>query len=369
MNFIPIYKPYLKKYKKSAIDAIESEWISNHGRYVTLANDKLKDILKVKYSILMANGTCATICLFASLKYKYPDIKTIYIPNNVYVACYNSALFCYSESSLKILKINSDTWNQRIDKEYLLSLEKDSAILVVHNLGNIVDVDYIKSIRPDLIILEDNCEGIFGKYSSGKFSSSSENILCSAVSFYGNKSITTGEGGAFFTNDEEIYKYIQGYYSQGMSEKKFIHNIQAYNFRMTNVEAAFLYDQLNDIDHILELKNKIFKNYEILFEPLIKKNKITLQVKEKESLKATWIFAIRIPGKSYIEINKYLSENGIDSRPFFYPVNYHNHLKNIKFEDENSILLSDEIVMLPSYPELTYEEQQYIVKIISNYLE
>ena len=67
-SMLPIYKPYLNKYKQSVIDAIESEWISNHGVYIELSTNLLKNILNVKYCILMNNGTSATHCLFKSLK-------------------------------------------------------------------------------------------------------------------------------------------------------------------------------------------------------------------------------------------------------------------------------------------------------------
>ena len=66
---IPIYKPFLKNYKKSAMKAIENGWISNHGINIKLASEKLNEILNVKYSILMNNGTAATHCLYIALKY------------------------------------------------------------------------------------------------------------------------------------------------------------------------------------------------------------------------------------------------------------------------------------------------------------
>jgi dTDP-4-amino-4,6-dideoxygalactose transaminase len=74
---IPIYKPFLEKYKESAKEAIESEWISNHGMYVDLASKLLCDILGVKYCILMNNGTSSTHCLYKALKYKFAKINII----------------------------------------------------------------------------------------------------------------------------------------------------------------------------------------------------------------------------------------------------------------------------------------------------
>jgi perosamine synthetase len=372
MDLIPCYKPYLSKYKTSPIDAINSEWISNHGKYIELATNKFKEVLGAKHVILMANGTVATHCLFMSIRYKYPNISKIYVPNNVYVAVYNCALMEYDIENLEILKINDRTWNMEEDEEYLLSLEPNSAIVIVHNLGGILDVDRIKQIRPDIVLVEDNCEGLFGKY-NGKYTGTSDNILCSSVSFYGNKTITTGEGGAFITNNDEVYQYIKLVYSQGMSSKRFIHDIHAYNYRMTNVQAAFLYEQLNDLECILNLKKRIFNNYEKLLQNELQEGSIAIQSITSNCEKANWIFAIHFlnNNKSIDEINDYFIGNCIDIRPFFYPYYEHKHLKHIMNNTNDksiSEMLNKNIIMLPSYPELTFKQQDYIVSKIKIFI-
>ena len=376
MNFIPCYKPYLSKYKTSPIDAINSEWISNHGKYIELSTNKFKEVLGAKHVILMANGTVATHCLFLSIRFKYPTISKIYVPNNVYVAVYNCALMEYNIENLEILKISDRTWNMEEDEEYLLSLEPNSAIVIVHNLGGILDVDRIKQIRPDIVLVEDNCEGLFGTY-NGKYTGTSDSILCSSVSFYGNKTITTGEGGAFITNNNDIYEYIKSVFSQGMSSKRFIHNVHAYNYRMTNVQAAFLYEQLNDIECILNLKKRVFDNYEKLLQNELQDGTIALQSINSNCEKANWIFAIHLlnNNKSIDEINDYFIGNCIDIRPFFYPYYEHKHLKQIMNNTNNNSIserLNKNIIMLPSYPELTFQQQEYIVskiKILLNLID
>lgn len=239
-KFISIYEPDIKNYKTSAISAIEDGWISNHGKFVELATKKLKEIVDSKYVILMANGTCATHCLFLSLKYKYPTITKIYVPNNCYVAAWNCALMKYNIEQLQVMNIDINTWNIDTHEEYIMSLDKNSAVLIVHNLGNIVNVPRLKRLRPDIIFIEDNCEGMFGMYENW-FSGMSSTSLCSSCSFYGNKTITTGEDGAFFINDNDIYNHISKVYSQGMSDTKYLHNKHTYNYRMTNIEAALSY--------------------------------------------------------------------------------------------------------------------------------
>jgi perosamine synthetase len=364
---IPIYKPYISKYKSSAIDAINSEWISNHGKYINLASDKLKSILRNKYCILMNNGTSATHCLFKALKFKYPNITKIYVPNNVFVAPWNCCLLEYPEIIMEVMKTDCDTLNIDVSEEYIKTLEPNSAVCIVHNLGNIINVPRLQRLRPDLIFIEDNCEGLFGKYEE-KYSGTSS--LCSAVSFYGNKTITTGEGGAFFTDDENIFKYINSIYSHGMTTKRYIHDKVATNFRMTNVQAGFLYDQLNDIEHILYLKNKVFENYNTLLQPLIKANKVQLIKTEENTEHSKWMFSIIIPSKQFEEIEEFMKINNIDVRPIFYDINEHLHLKNINsYGDTTNITnITKHSLMLPSFPEITEDEQIYIVNKIQEFI-
>lgn len=364
---IPIYIPYLKKYTKSAINAIESNWISNYGINVKNAEEKLKKLLNVKYCILMNNGTSATHSLFIVLKYKYPDIKKIYVPNNVFIAAWNCALMEYNKEQLEVMKINSETLNIETNEEYIKSLEKDSCVLIVHNLGNIVNVPRLKRLRPDLIFVEDNCEGLFGKYEN-EYSGCSKSSLCSAVSFYANKSLTTGEGGAFFTNNEDVYEYMKSTYSHGMTKERYIHDRLAYNYRMTNIQAGFLYDQLNDIGHILSLKQQVFNNYDNFFKQQLLSRKIIKIKKEKNTINSNWMYCIIIDNLKFKDFENYMNEKLIQIRPFFYDIRKHKHLKDIKCDYQECDVIKKGI-MLPSYPGLELEKQEYISNCIKEYIK
>ena len=290
---INIYNSDIKRYGTSAIEAIQSGWVSNHGSYIELAKTKIESLYSIRHAILMANGTCATHCLFLALKYKYPNINKIYVPNNVYVAAWNAALMVYKTEQLHVMKIDINTWNIQTSEEYINTLDLNSAVLIVHNIGNIVNVPRLKRLRPDLVFVEDNCEGFTGKYEN-IYSGTSEGALCSCASFYGNKIITSGEGGAFMTQHSDIYEYINRVYSQGMSNVRYLHDIHAYNYRMTNVEAALLYEQLNDIENIMNNKKRVFDNYTKLLTPLVNNGMISLFKPEDETVRANWMFAIRI---------------------------------------------------------------------------
>jgi len=380
MERINIYNPNIAAYTKSAIDAIESGWISNHGKYIGLSTEKLKEIMKCKHAILMANGTCATHCLFIALKHAHPTIVKIYVPNNAYVAAWNAALMEYSECKLSVMRMDASTWNICTDEDYIATLDPNAAMLVVHNVGNVINVPRLKRLRPDIVFVEDNCEGFLGKYGDpvhgdtqtqgqNQYSGTSAATLCSSVSFYGNKIITTGEGGAFMTNDDAVYDHISKVYSQGMSAKRYVHEVHAYNYRMTNVQAAFLYDQLSDLDAIIAQKTNVFDTYVALLNEydLIRSGRVRLFAKEAGTQPTHWIFALRIVGnpKTVDETAAFFDAAGIDVRPFFYPIHAHAHLSGLHcINDAVSVRLNQEIIMVPSSPDMTLDEQRRVIETV-----
>jgi perosamine synthetase len=194
---IPIYKPFLNERNlKYAHKSIDSGWISSHGEFLDLSKNKLKEILNTKYLILTSNGTTATHLLAIALKFKHPNIKKIIVPNNVYTAAWNCFMY---DKNYELIPIDSDlnTWN--FDENQISEkIDDETAILVVHNIGNVVNVPKLKRKFPNTVILEDNCEGFLGKYES-KYTGTES--FASSISFFGNKTITSGEGGAFITND------------------------------------------------------------------------------------------------------------------------------------------------------------------------
>ena len=159
-----------------------------------------------------------------------------------------------------------------------------------------------------------------------------------------------------------------------MSNERYIHNILGTNYRMTNIQAALLYDQLNDINHILELKMKIFQYYDVLFNKLIisnKNNKIRFLITEDNTKQSNWMYTIIIKDINYSDFEKYMTEKNIQIRPIFYDIHRHEHLKNITkmSHQEFTNTITQNGVMLPSYPELTKTEQDYIILCIEEYLK
>lgn len=356
---IPIYSPHFNEENlKYAHDAINSGWVSSHGEYLDIVKDELKSLISCKKIILTNNGTTATHLMSIALKYKYPNITKIIVPNNVYVAAWNSFLY---DKNYELIPIDSDldTWNIDINK-ISDKIDENTAILVVHNIGNVVNVLDLKRRFPNTVILEDNCEGFLGKYEN-KYTSTES--FASSISFFGNKTLTSGEGGAFITNDDDVFEYINCIKNQGQSSIKFIHSHLGYNYRMTNIQAAILYGQLKDFEFIKTNKIRIFNRYKKILS-----NKIVTQKISENTEHSNWMFGLRFinidtESKKNLEINLY--QNGIETRPMFYSINNHRHLKNITSINTNSDILQKECLILPSYPDLKNGQVDFIIEKIS----
>jgi perosamine synthetase len=222
--------------------------------------------------------------------------------------------------------------------------EEGDAIMAVHNLGNIMSLNSI-----ECPVIEDSCETLFGK-------TKQKQSLCASLSFFGNKNMTSGEGGAVLTEDEDIFKFLTKLKGQGQTSRRYIHDELGYNYRMTNIQAALLLGQLEEWDNIYGGKQVLFMKYNEAFKD--HPNIIPQQAVYDHS---RWMYAVRILGsKSYEDNKRFFDAHGVDTRPMFYSFKHHKHLDFLHNMGAktyaNAERLHKEIVMLPSYPELKNEE-------------
>lgn len=353
---IPVYSPRI--FTESAIQALNSGWISSQGEYIQRTCDKLSEVLKIPYVVLMNNGTSATHMLIKALNYKYPTLNKIYVPNHVFVAVWNSVLYDFAKECMEVLETDPKTLNMRTDEDYIQNLQRNSAVMIVHNIGNIINVPRLKRLRPDLIFVEDNCEGLFGIY-EGVYSGTSPSSLCSSASFFANKTITSGEGGAFFTHDKDLYTFIYNTIHHGLSDRRYVFGMLGYNYRMTNIEAALLYDQLVHLDGIRMDKKHVFDEYTRQLG-----DSVVLPVCEHETISSQWMFVCGLRNVDYSDFEKHMRTQGVDTRPFFYDIQVHQHLADIP-----RIPLVDDVTyfMLPSYPDLTQEQIDSVCRAVLTY--
>jgi len=364
---IPIYKPYFTQKSLSyAHEAIDSTWISSHGKFLSLTEEKLKEITHSKYVILTNNGTAATHLVACALKYKHPSIDTLLVPSNVYVAAWNM-FDSNPKYHFYVADSNIDTWNfdwkTEIFGKFLNHELIKPAILVVHNIGNIINVPEMKKLYPNAIVVEDNCEGFLGSYNKMLSGTAS---LCYSISFFGNKTLTSGEGGAFCTDDEEVYNEMNRVRAHGITSEKFVFNGLGYNYRMTNIEAALLYGQIEVMEEILYKKEEIFS----LYKKELEHDSIFFQKAEENVINPNWMLGVRfdLSPEKMDKLKLHLQYNDIETRPMFPPINYHFQFKNSgNFPIAQKIYESS--LILPSFPDLTQSEVKYICKTIKQFLK
>lgn len=368
---IPVYKPFLPPGSlKYAHDALDSTWLSSQGKYLLMVTEKLQELLSMPYVLPVNNGTSACHLMAKSLSRicKVSEgKKKIIVPNNVYVAAWNAFLF---DKDYTLIPVDAclDTWNVSI-KKLTATIEAfpEADVLIVHNIGNVINVPDLQQKFPNTHFVEDNCEGFMGAYNNQLTGTAS---FASAISFFGNKNITSGEGGAIITKDEATYDFVKCVYGQGQSSKRFVHSELGYNYRMTNVQAAILCGQLELLPEIIEKKCDVFKLYRGAFKD---REDIKIQEVAPGTDPANWMFGVRIPGSpGYEPAEAYFKASGIEIRPMFYNIFDHAHLKNHTdvwgTDCANAITLNKECFIIPSYPELSLLDQDRIIRTVNQYI-
>ncbi len=354
----PVYRPFVPALSRQyATEAIQSGWISWRGKYAPVVEKKLSEILGAEYVLLTSSGTMAMNLVARCLRH-FKGAKRILVPNSVFVAAWNS--FVREHYDMCVMGVDPRTWNADLPPD-----ADADAILIVHNVGNVMNVPRLKKNFPKLVFVEDACEAFFGNYEGYPAGSAS---FCSAMSFFANKSITSGEGGAFITNDKDVADFARKVRGQGQGSKLYHHEILGSNYRMTNVQAAILLGQLESMNQIKEEKARVFDAYK---EGLDSEEGIQVQEVEPGTSHANWIFAAKFVGNpSYERAKDYFTQFSIDTRPMFVPISKHPYLRHLAPSDESiAHLLSREVVMFPSYPELPTKDIWFICDKIRSYVK
>jgi perosamine synthetase len=333
----PVYTPDIAPYTGSLHKAIADGWISSQGEFLAKAREEATRLLGTPYVVLVNNGTSATHLLYKAIKIRHPSVDTLYVPDYVFVAVWNCALYEYRPEQLVVLPTDPVTLNPVFPETF----KPNSALVVVHNLGTVVNVPELQRKHPDLVIVEDCCEAFLETYEGRPTGTAA---LCAAVSFFGNKVFTTGEGGLWYTHDKELFETIHRMCHHGMTSERYVYDVLGYNYRMTNLQAALLYAQLQDSERILARKRAVRDRYRELLPWCF--------------TSGLWMTALRIPGATTSVLAEQLGRYGIDTRPMFYPLHTHRHLREIPAE--STPIRHEELLMLPSSPGLTRVDQVLI---------
>lgn len=314
---IPVNRPIIaKKAFNYVTDCLKTGWVSSSGRYVTLFEEKFAKFLGVRYALTTTSGTTALHLALATLRIG-PDDEVI-LPTLTMGACPMSIL--YTGAKPVLVDSDPETYNLNPEKIEEKITKKTKAVMVVHLYGHPAEMDQILKIakKYKLIVVEDAAEAHGATY-KGKKTGNFGKI--NAFSFYANKIITTGEGGMVVTNSKKLYERAKALKDLAHSPKKrFLHTELAFNYRLTNLQAALGLAQLEEVKKYLKIKRQMADFYQ---EKLKNINGLILP-KEKRGVKSVyWMYAVLVEKAFPLTKNqlvKKLAENGIETRDFFIPV-------------------------------------------------
>ncbi|RZS72203.1 perosamine synthetase [Pseudobacter ginsenosidimutans] len=362
---IPIMQPSLSGNEvKYVTDCVQTGWISSQGSYVKQFEKMFAEYCGVPYALACSNGTTALHLALASLGIGPGD--EVIVPDYTFAASINAIL--YTGATPVLVDIDRTSWTIDIDSVKTAITDKTKAIMPVHIYGHVCDMDALTKLAAinNIQIVEDCAESLgsfYRKQASGVFGA------VGAFSFFGNKTITTGEGGMLIFKDKETYERASVLRDHGMSKtKRYWHDHVGYNYRMTNLQAAIGVAQMERIEEILQLKRNIAKTYNKAFSHF---EGLQLHGEKSETINSYWLYTMIVNpgfGVTRNEMIERLSKNGIEGRPAFYPLHEMPVYAKEEFirgrEFPNSKYVSENALSLPSYVDLTDEEMSSVIKSV-----
>lgn len=364
-NIIPLYKTdLLSDEKRNIIECLNENWISSKGSFIEKFQEDFKKKFKYKHATVTTNGTTALHLALLALDIKKGD--EVIVPNLTYVAPVNAVSYTGAKPVLADVDLNTWLINEENIKKNINN--KTKAIIVVHLYGLPCDMKKILKIgkKHNIKIVEDCAEAVGSKYNNtyvGNFGD------ISTFSFYGNKTITTGEGGMVVCKEKKILNKIIMFKSQGINIKDknpYNHKLIGYNYRMTNICAAIGTAQIKKIDHYIKKKIHIFK----LYKRYLKNYPIEFQLDYKNTFNTYWLVTILLKeNKIKKRLTEYLKKRNIETRPIFIPINQLNIYKKNDKKFSNSIKISNRGLSLPSFPGLSADMIKYICDEIKKFMK
>jgi len=364
MKFIPMAIPSLGRLEEKLVQqCVKSSWISSSGEFIEKFENSFAEYFKVKHAISCANGTVALHLALLVLGIGPKD--EVILPTLSFVATANAikyvgAVPIFVDSDINSWNINTSLIEEKITK-------RTRAILPVHLYGYPADMKTITSLAKKyrLAVVEDAAEA-HGARIGTKFVGSIGDLGC--FSFYGNKIITTGEGGMVITNSTRLAQKIRLLKNHGMSPtRRYWHPVIGYNYRMTNMQAALGYAQLKQFPKFVKKRNQIKSWYR---QRLSQIDSIQLFAPDTKGISSVnWLFTIRVIAKgkkSRDNLMKYLKKYGVDSRPAFFPITDFPSYKNTE-RFPIAATIANQGINLPTYVNLTRQQVTYITSTIERF--
>lgn len=364
-GFIPVCEPDLSPEALEYVsEAINSNWISSRGKFLTEFEEKFAEAVGAKYAIAVNSGTSALFLALAALGLEKGD--EVIVPAFTMI----STAFAVSYFGATPVFVDCDEYYQidsTLIEEKITPFTK--AIMPVHIYGHPVDMDKIEAIaaRHDLPVIYDAAESHGALYKNQAIGGRG---LASCYSFYGNKIITTGEGGMITTNDKEFADLVRNLKDVSFStERHFWHKRLGYNFRMTNLAAAVGCAQMIHFDELVA-KHKF--NAAIYMERLKKIPGIRLPKTSANVDNVYWMFGFEVTpefGMTRDQLREFMAGRGVETRTFFVPMHLQPYYQRLEEQHPISERLSERGMYIPSSSKLTSEQIDKVIATIEEAYE
>lgn len=358
---IPVYQPCLDGREKEYVNqCLDSTWISSKGEFITRFEHDFAKYVDAPFATTVSNGTVALHLALVALGVGPGD--EVIVPTLTYIASVNTIL----QTGAIPVYVDADkaTWNLDIEDLQRKITSRTRAVMVVHLYGLPCDMDSIlKVCRENNLLLVEDCAEAFGAKYKGRHVGTFGDAA--TFSFFGNKTITTGEGGMVLFRNQSNYKMARHLKSQGVSEvREYWHDTLAYNYRMTNICAAIGVAQLERADEILRKKWRLAKLYQQQLSDL----DVKFQEVSEVSIHSYWMNSIMVetPGLRD-DLRKQLRASGVETRPLFPPAHTMPHTFS-SGDFPASEYISARGMNLPSYPDLTDNQIEFICDVIKRAL-
>lgn len=320
---IPVNEPLIGDCElENVSECLQTGWISSSGKFIDKFEDQWASYCGRKYGVAMSNGSVALQAAVAALGLKTRD--EVIMPTFTIISC---ALAVIYNGGVPIL-VDSDphTWCMDVEQVEAKITPRTRAIMPVHIYGHPVDMDPLIELAQEyeLEIIEDAAEAHGAEYMSGRNSPSPSWRRCgsfgtmSCFSFYANKLITTGEGGMVLTNEPSLAERLRSLRNLCfLPQRRFYHEEEGFNFRLTNIQAAIGLAQLKRIDSIVARKRWMGQEYTKRLKGI---NELQLPVEEPWARSVYWMYGIVLSDDlemDAVQLAHKLKERGIETRPFF----------------------------------------------------
>ncbi len=359
----PIMEPLLGGNELDYVtECVKTNWISSQGKFVTEFENMFAEYHGASFALAVSNGTVALHLALVSLGIGEGD--EVIVPDLTFAASINAIL--HAGATPVIVDVDPETWNIDPDKITQAITPKTKAIMPVHLYGNPCDMNALSDIAAThgLLIVEDCAEALGSTYDGRKVGVFGD---ASAFSFFGNKTITTGEGGMILFQDESVYQKAKVLRDHGMSkDKRYWHDYVGYNYRLTNLQAAIGTAQMERIDAIIAHKTKLGSSY---LKHLSQVKGIRTQRTLPNATSTFWLFSVAIEEeRSEVDAEFIMSEmslKGIETRRVFYPLSEMDiYKKYVSQKCENAASISNQGVSLPSYLNLELDDVAHISQVL-----